>query len=85
MGRCRRVVTRLAVVDRLIEVLRRHGIRDAVGFVNGDRSLTRHNTVSSWSAGSPQVTGSVITRSVTSTSIGPDRMHSSLMSSAMSR
>jgi cellulose synthase (UDP-forming) len=28
-------VTRLAVADRLIDVLRRHGIRDAVGFVNG--------------------------------------------------
>ena len=28
-------ITRLAVADRLIEVLRRHGIRDAVGFVNG--------------------------------------------------
>src|SRR5207249_1679729 len=28
-------ITRLAVVDRIIEVLRRHGIRDAVGFVNG--------------------------------------------------
>jgi cellulose synthase (UDP-forming) len=28
-------ITRLAVADQLIEVLRRHGIRDAVGFVNG--------------------------------------------------
>ena len=28
-------ITRLAVVDQIIEVLRRHGIRDAVGFVNG--------------------------------------------------
>ncbi len=27
--------TRLAVADQIIEVLRRHGIRDAVGFVNG--------------------------------------------------
>jgi len=28
-------ITRLAVADQIIEVLRRHGIRDAVGFVNG--------------------------------------------------
>jgi cellulose synthase/poly-beta-1,6-N-acetylglucosamine synthase-like glycosyltransferase/peptidoglycan/xylan/chitin deacetylase (PgdA/CDA1 family) len=28
-------ITRLAVADQVIEVLRRHGIRDAVGFVNG--------------------------------------------------
>jgi cellulose synthase (UDP-forming) len=28
-------ITRLAVADQIVEVLRRHGIRDAVGFVNG--------------------------------------------------
>jgi len=28
-------ITRLAVADKIIEVLRRHGIREAIGFVNG--------------------------------------------------
>ena len=28
-------ITRLALADQIVEVLRRHGIRDAVGFVNG--------------------------------------------------
>jgi len=31
-------ITRLAVADQIIEVLRRHGVRDAVGFVNGGQT-----------------------------------------------
>jgi cellulose synthase/poly-beta-1,6-N-acetylglucosamine synthase-like glycosyltransferase len=75
----------LAVADQLIEVLRRHGILGAVGFVNGGQIADTPNSASSWSTGSQQVTGSATTRSAMSTSIGPGRMDSSPMSSATSR
>jgi cellulose synthase/poly-beta-1,6-N-acetylglucosamine synthase-like glycosyltransferase/peptidoglycan/xylan/chitin deacetylase (PgdA/CDA1 family) len=32
-------ITRLAIVDQIIEVLRRHGVRGAVGFVNGGQTV----------------------------------------------
>jgi cellulose synthase (UDP-forming) len=40
-------ITRLAVADQIIEVLRRHGIRDAVGFVNGGQvaDVPQHGVV----------------------------------------
>ena len=40
-------ITRLAVADQIIEVLRRHGIRDAVGFVNGGQiaDTPEHGTI----------------------------------------
>ena len=41
-------ITRLAVADQIIEVLRRHGIRDAVGFVNGGQITTSTCSVSSF-------------------------------------